>query len=367
MKVLQLSSEKSWRGGEQQIAYLIEYLRKNNVEVVVCARTDSAFAGWCEKKNIACYSLPFRNGFDLKTALKIKSIASAEQVTLINAHSGKSHSLAWLALKLGMKIPLIVHRRVDFPLKSAGPSLRKYNHPRVRAIVCVSNAIAHLVRDAVDHPERVHTVYSGIDPGRFNQNPATGYIHRLFSIPSHRKLIANISAIAPHKDYETFLATASEVVAHRDDCHFLIVGDGPLFQKIRAQSTRMQLDGFVTMTGFREDIPGLFRELTLFLITSDTEGLGTTVIDALYNGLPVVATRAGGIPELVEQGREGLLCPIGDAQCLSAKIDQLLNDADLRKRLGANARKRAENFTFDKMGEGVMAIYRKVAMEGEPA
>ena len=357
---MQLSSEKSWRGGEQQIAYLIQYLKTQNVDVVVCCRKNSAFSQWCREKQIRFYELGFKNGADLRTALGIKRIAKRENIDIINVHSGKSHSLAYLALRLGMNRPLVVHRRVDFPLKTGGFSLAKYNHKNVKQIICVSNAIALLVRKAVQNPDRVKTVYSGIDPTRFAATNSTGYIHNEFNINPSKRLIANISAIAPHKDYETFLRTAQFVIKKRNDCHFLIVGDGNLRHDIEDLAKSLQLSSSVTFTGFRNDIPQLFRELTLFLITSDTEGLGTTVIDSLCNGIPVVATNAGGIPELVRNGEEGYLCSIGDSICLGEKVNSLLSNEDERQKMSKKAIERAKLFTNEQMGEGVLRIYREI-------
>ena len=360
LKILQLSSEKSWRGGEQQIAYLILYLKKQNVDVIVCSRKNSAFSEWCREKEIRFYELGFKNGADITTALNIKNIVKKENIDLINAHSGKSHSLAYLALRLGMNIPLVVHRRVDFPLKTSGFSLAKYNHKNVKGIICVSNAIAKLVKLAVRNPEKVQTVYSGIDPTRFSDRNPNGYIHQEFNIKRSKRLIANISAIAPHKDYETFLATAKRVTEGRDDCHFLIVGDGNLRHEIQDLAKKLKLTQAVSFTGFRSDIPDLFRELSLFLITSDTEGLGTTVIDSLCNGIPVIATKAGGIPELVRDDEEGYLCNIGDPDCLAEKVNLLLNNEEKREKMSKKAVERAKLFTNEQMGAGVLEIYRQI-------
>ena len=360
LKIMHLSSEKSWRGGEQQIAYLISFLLLERVDVIVCSRKGSAFSEWCKNNGVPYYELGFKNGIDIKTALKIKRIAKKEGVDIVNTHSGKSQSLAYLATNLGMDKPMVVHRRVDFPIKTSGFSLSKYNHRNVKAIVCVSNAIANLVKKAVSKPERVTTVYSGINPERFTHNPATKYLHTEFGIDPSKMLIANISAIAPHKDYETFLHTARLVIDKRTDCHFLAIGDGKLKTEMESLSKNLDLDAHVTFTGFRKDIPLLFREMSVFLITSETEGLGTTVIDALYNGIPVVATDAGGIPELVLDKEVGFLCPVGNAECLAKKVGLLLDSEELRRELGQNAIKRSKLFTNQKMGEGVLQVYLSV-------
>lgn len=363
MKILQLSSEKSWRGGEQQIAYLILYLKAQNIDVVVCSRKNSAFSSWCRENSISNYDLGFKNGVDIETALRIKRIAKREGVDIVNTHSGKSHSLAYLAVIFGMKAPLVAHRRVDVALKSSGFSLAKYNHKSVKRIICVSNAISTLVKKVVPNDEKVVTVYSGIDPGRFSFAGPTGYLHEEFGIDRNKRLVANISALAPHKDYKTFLYTALRVKEARSDCHFLIVGDGELRSEMEVLAKTLNLTDTVTFTGFRNDIALLFRELTLFLITSDTEGLGTTVIDSLCNGIPVIATEAGGIPELVRNGEEGYLCAIGDSACLAEKVTHLLDAENELNILSRKAIERAKLFTNEQMGAKVLEIYRQVKAE----
>lgn len=345
------------------MAYLIKYLDSQGVDSIVCSRYNSDFSEWCDENKIPFYEMGFKNGIDFRTALKIKRIAEREKVDIVNSHSGKSHSLAYLAVKFGMKVPIVVHRRVDFSVKKSGFSLKKYNHESVKCIICVSDAIAKMVKVAVVDKEKVETVYDGIDPARFSLQEPTGYIYKEFNIDPSKKLIANISAIAPHKDYGSFLQTAKIVTDKRDDCHFLIVGNGKLEKEMKTLAANLNLKKHVTFTGFRKDVPKLFRELTVFLITSDTEGLGTTVIDSLYNGIPVVATRAGGIPELIRDGKDGYLCPLYDTDCLSRKVEFLLDSVETRDAMKESGQERAKKFTNVKMGQGVLKIYRKVLGE----
>ncbi len=359
-KILHISSERGWRGGEQQIAYLIEYSTSIGAEVVVVVRQGSDMEKWCQEERIKHVSASFRNGIDISTARAIRRTAKNENVDFVHAHSGKGHSLAFLALKLGMRKPLIVHRRVDFPLKKSGFSLKKYNHPNVKAIICVSDTIKNMVAPFIAEPDRATTVYSGIDFNRFNQDAPTGYLHQEFGIDPSKKLVANISALAPHKDYPTFLMAAKTYLQNRDDVHFLIVGGGSLEEQLKSDASQLGIDHQVTFTGFRNDIPSVFRELYAFLITSSTEGLGTTVIDALHNGLPVVATKGGGIPELVRDGVEGFLSEVGDEVSLAEQLERLTTDPELRDELGKNAMERSKMFSKEEMGKGVHAVYKRL-------
>ncbi len=362
LKVLQLSSERSWRGGEQQIAYLADYLRTQGVEVHVAARRHSAFSTWCRQLNYPLMDASFSNGLDVATALKILQYVRHHGIHLVHAHSGKSHSIAHLAARLGMRQALVVHRRVDFPLNGGMVRLSKYNHPALQRIVCVSEAIASEVKKRIRQPERVCTVYDGIDFGRFSERKANGYLHQELGIEPHKKLIVMVAALAPHKDYPTFLKVAHKVLAQRNDVHFVAVGEGTLRNELMQMVAQLDIRQGFSLTGFRRDVPEVLREASLFMLTSKTEGLGSSIIDAMYNGVPVVATRAGGIPELLQDGVQGHLCRVGDVQCLSGKITQLLDDADHYSSCSREARSRAEQFSAAHMGADVLRVYKELRL-----
>lgn len=363
LKILHLSSERSWRGGEQQIAYLIEYARQKGVDITVCCRTGSKFQEWCESNHVHHIDAPFLNGMDVYTANAIRRQVRKNKIDFVHVHSGKSHSIAYAAAKIGMKAKIVVHRRVDAPIKSLGPSLRKYKSKDVAAVICVSDAIAKIVTEATGLTDRVHVVHSGVDFNRFTDRPANGYLHREFGIETGKKLIGNISALVDHKDYPTFIQTAKRLKSESENIHFLIIGDGKLRYELQQLIDENGLGELVTMTGFRKDVPEILRELHIFLMTSKTEGLGTTVIDALHNSVPVVATRGGGIPELIRDGKDGFLNDVGDADDLAASVKKLLKSESLYQEFSENAKQRSMNFSAEKMGEGVLDIYRKVMVK----
>lgn len=363
LKVLHLSSERSWRGGEQQIAYLIDHLVSRDVDVSVAARRGSAFAKWCAGQGIPCTEMTFANGLDVFTAAGIKRLSESFTADIVHVHSGKAHSLAYLASRLGMKQPIVVHRRVDFQLSSSALKLRKFNARSVVRILCVSNAIANIVKPRLSNPEKVSTVYDGVDFKRFDRFGKVGYLHKELGIDPGKMLVANISALAPHKDYPTYIETAAKTLQTRDDVHFLAVGAGDQGVKLKEMVRRLSIEPHFTFTDFRSDIPHLLQEVDVFMMTSKTEGLGSSIIDAMYSRLPVVATRAGGIPELVVEGETGLLFDTGDVAGLHAGLNRLLDDKPLRTKMGAKGAERSLLFSKEYMAESVMEIYRQVKPE----
>ncbi len=359
MKILHLSSEKSWRGGEQQMAYLIEQLKLLGVESHVAARSNSAFEKWCLANNIPFLSIPYNNVFDISSALKLKSYCSKNSFDFIHMHSSRSHGLALLANALGNSVPLILSRRVDFPIKANFFSKRKYNHALIKNIICVSNKIKDIVSESISNPEKCVTVYDGVDLNRFHGKGMRGKIRKELGISDEFKLIGNIAAIAPHKDYFTFLDTV-KILSSKIKAKYLIAGEGPLRKEIENRIVELELQNDVFVLGFRKDVENVFADLDLLLYTSKEEGLGSTLLDAMAYGLPIVAAEGGGIPEIVKSEFNGLTAPVQDSQKLSEHVVRMLSDNALREKLVLNAKEFVKDFSKEAMAKQTLAIYKQV-------
>lgn len=257
---------------------------------------------------------------------------------------------------------MVLHRRVDFPVSNNLFSRYKYNHPQIRRIICVSDAIKAIMLPAIEDKGKVVTVHSGVDTAR--QFKADGRLHQEFNLPDNIRLIGNVAALAPHKDYFTFLRAANAFRQLRadSDYRFVIIGEGDLRPQIEQEIQKLGLQDMVIMTGFRKDLSEVIPELDIFLITSETEGLGTSILDAFLAKVPVVATAAGGITEIVEDEHTGLLAPVKDAEELADKLEKLLDNATLADRLIANARQKAEHFSKQRMAERILQHYREILL-----
>ncbi len=361
MKVLHLSSERSWRGGEQQIAYLIEELEKQEVECVVACRKGSAFEAWCIKNEVAYLPLSFANEFDVFSAWQVKNFCNEMGVDIVHMHSGHSHAIGVWSSVFGNRARLILSRRVDFPIKKNWFSRFKFNYKKIERIICVSDEIKRITQQDLKNPKVCVTVHSGIDPRRFESSKKTFKIHKELGVPNHTRLIANVSAIAPHKDYITFVNTVEVLTNKGFQAQFLIIGDGPDRSKIEQYVSEKQLSNVITFTGFRSDIEEIIKDLDVLLITSKTEGLGTTILDAFINEISVVATNAGGIPELVEHGKTGMLADIEDASQLANHVIEIFKDEDASIRMKISAKEKVlDGFTNRKMAESIFNVYKRI-------
>jgi glycosyltransferase involved in cell wall biosynthesis len=174
-----------------------------------------------------------------------------------------------------------------------------------------------------------------------------------------------VAALVAHKDFFTFVETAERLVAAGVAVRFVAIGDGPLRGEIAAAVRARGLERVVSLAGFRSDVPAILPELDALLFTSREEGLGSSILDAYVCGVPVIATAAGGVPEIVEDGVSGLLSPVRDPAALASNVARVLADPALRARLVAGGARRAEQHSVDAMAAATLALYREIAAEGE--
>lgn len=361
IKVLHLSSEKSWRGGEQQIAYLIEELNTLGVHNYIACRKNSSFEKYCKEKKWDHYSLNFNPPFDIYTAYQIGRICKNDQIDILHMHTSYGHTLGMLSSLFGCSARLILSRRVDNPIRKNWFTSWKYNHQHIEKILTVSDAIQDILKSRLKDRSKIITVHSGINISKFNGKTIGRYLKNRYHLNNDTILIGNTSALSDHKDYPTFLMVARYIISLGINARFFIIGTGELKEVIQKMITDQQLEEYVIMTGFLNNLATVLPELDIFLMTSKTEGLGTSILDAFASRVPVVATRAGGIPEMVIHEKTGLLSPVKDYKDLGENILRILNDPDLKKKLTTNARKMVlENFSRERTAARTLSIYQEI-------
>jgi glycosyltransferase involved in cell wall biosynthesis len=361
MKVLHLCSEMGWRGGEQQVVYLTEELISRNVDVVLAVRKGSVLEQYCRDTKKSFFSLSFANSVDLLSAYKIDRICKAEKIDIIHMHTSKAHGSGVLSTFFGNKVPMVLSRRVDFVPNSNRMTKWKYNHPQIKRIIGVSNKITHIMQAYVEQPQKCITVYSGIDLNKFSHiDTPGGSIRDRHKINPDCFLIGNTAALADHKDYFTFIDTIQ--ILHQDGLpvHAFIIGDGPLRTVLEKYVSDKDLNQIITFTGFQKQVGEYLLSLDLFLMTSKEEGLGTSLLDAFLARVPVVATAAGGIPEIVINNKTGLVSSIGDAKSLANNVSAFMNDNVLSAKIVDEAYHFVLNFSKQKMAEQTLSVYKNI-------
>ena len=357
---LHIDTARTWRGGQNQVLLTVLGLREIGCRATLVAHPDGELRARAAE-GLDLIPIAPRTEVDLTAAWRLSRVVKHLKPDVLHAHDPHGVAMASLALSLGASSPapaLVVSRRVDFHLKSN--SFSRWKHRQVDCFIAASEAIRRmLVGDGVP-PERTVTVHEGIDVGRAATAPVAELRQELW-LPHGAPIAGNVAALVPHKGHRHLIEAAALVVREVPDARFVIAGDGELRPTLEQQIRGLRLEKHVLLAGFRSDILPVHKAFDLFVMSSVTEGLGTSLLDAMACGKAVVATTAGGIPEIVVDGETGLLVPPRDHAAMARAIVTLLKDDALRRRMGDAGLARARaRFSAERMVAGTLEIYERV-------
>ena len=359
MRILHLNSEKGWRGGEQQLVYLVESTEGQSVSHLVICHQQSALEKYCREHQIPHISLRLTKGISLRAAVTVRQICQTHKIDLMHVHGSKMHTIAVLSTLLGNPTPIVLSRRVAFPVRKNFLTRWKYNHLAVKKIICISEAVKKVVRQSIVRPERLTVVYSGIDVQKFQS--ATGYLRSRYAISSNQLIVGNVAALSASKGLYTWVDTFENFLASSIPAHGIIVGEGDEREALERYIQDKGLQQHITLTGFLSNVPQVLPEFDIFLTTAQIEGLGTSVLDAFACHVPVVATRAGGIPEMVIHERTGMLADVGDTLALSSYLKKIAKHPHVRDKITHAAYQHLLNhFTKERMAQKTVDSYRSL-------
>ncbi len=357
--VIHISSMKTWRGGEQQVANLLLGQKKAGLKVFMVASKNSDLLHFCEENKIPNKAIYFRNGFNVFAALKIKALSKKFQAKTVHMHCSPSHTLSVFSKLFGNPANLVLSRRVIFPVRNNFLSYKKFNYSGISKIICVSESTREVMKQTVEFVDKLDVIYDGVKVEKFQNVNALGLIDELGL--EGKKIVGNISAIVSEKDYFTFVDTAEVVLKKKSNVHFLIIGSGKDTTAIHNYILEKGLDSDITMLGFRTDVPELLSILDVFLMTSIMEGLGSTILDAFASKVPVVATNVGGIPEIVIHEKTGLLSEPKDVRSLSDNVIRLLENEGLISKITKEAFHLVESkFSTNTMVKLTIDVYESI-------
>ncbi|OPZ09126.1 MAG: putative glycosyltransferase EpsD [candidate division BRC1 bacterium ADurb.BinA364] len=294
---------------------------------------------------------------------RLALLAGANGADLLHAHASLAHGLAWRTLRRAPRALLVVTRRVDFAVGGNWLSRAKYRNPRTRYIA-ISSGVRQALEQGGVAPDRIATVPSGIDAGRFSGQYGRQDLLDEFHLPPETFIVGNIAALTDHKGQCYLIDAAKFVLDAHPNAFFLIAGEGELRVALESQIRRLGLGGRVVLTGFRRDIEKILAGIDLFAVSSHLEGLCTSLLDAMHFGKPAVGTRVGGVVDAIEPERSGLLVPARDPRALANAICRMIEQPETRARFGAAARRIAgERFTAESMVEGTAKAYDRFLAE----
>jgi L-malate glycosyltransferase len=359
-----IDTARTWRGGQNQVLVTVLGLRSSGHRALLVAHPAGALLERA-REGLELIPLAPRTEMDLSAAWRLSRLLKQLKPDVVHAHDPHGVAMAGLALSMSTQLskpPLIASRRVDFHLR--GGRMSRWKYRQVDCFICASDAIRKMiVADGVPE-QRAVTVHEGIDLGRVEAAPPAPLHEELF-LPHGAPVVGNVAALVPHKGQRHLIEAAALVVRQVPDARFVIAGEGELRPTLERLIREHRLEKHVLLAGFRPDVLSLHKAFDIFVMSSITEGLGTSLLDAMAAGKPIVATNTGGIPEVVVDGETGRLVQPRDHQAMADAIVALLKDPALRARMGAAGLARAQRrFSAERMVAQTVRVYERVALVG---
>ena len=313
-------------------------------------------------RNLNYVDLVDRSTFDFKCLSGLRQLVNDNKIQLIHTRDDKTllYGVALKCLAPRIKIVHTCHSHAEYHQDSFPSWLAWYKFTlrkmflvalmkcHAKPILTISNNTADRLARTGLRRELIEVLPNGIDIDCWKRDTATPVLREELGLTEDQFLVGTVARITYDKDLTTFYSIVEKVIQTRSDVVFVIVGDGYGDELIQAREDvkKRCLTKFIHFTGHRADLLDVYSSLDIFLMTSLTEGMPNTVLEAMAIELPIVSTNVGGLPELVEEGICGLLAPVGDVAGLSCAVLELLADADKRAQFSQAARKRVED-VFD--------------------
>jgi glycosyltransferase involved in cell wall biosynthesis len=359
MKVLHIEAGQHLYGGALQVVFLMRGLKAHGHTNVLACPTGSAIAQ-AGAAHALVHAMPMKGDADLGLVSRLRSLIRQTRPDVVHLHSRRGADI-WGGLAARLEgLPVVLSRRVDNPEASWVANIKYRLFDRV---VTISEGILRVLASEGVPASKLRLVHSAVDTAQYTpERPHLAKIRQDFGVREDALLIGMVAQFIPRKGHQTLLDALPAVIERHPQVQVLLFGQGPehaaVAQQIQASSV---LKAHVQLPGFRSDLDRILPCLDLLVHPAYMEGLGVSLLQAAACGVPIVAGRAGGIPEVVHEGINGHLITPGDAQALSQHMNHLLAQPELRHQMGQRGRELVlSSFSIDAMVAGNLAVYQSL-------
>jgi glycosyltransferase involved in cell wall biosynthesis len=353
MKILHVNTEKGWRGGEQQLFYLVRGLKERGIKTAVACKVGDELFKRCRENGIEVIPLKGNQTTDI---FRIGYLG--RNFDLIHAHSSKGHAISVLSKKFHKK-PVIYTRRIDYPPKKNPLSLIKYSLTDV--VVAVSHNVAKVLKEKTNIDHRrikvIHSVTSEEIEKNVNQTVTENFRKQF----DEKLIVGTASALTEQKNIPNLINAAEIVIKEIPNVVFVVLGKGKLRKKIEKIIKEKNLEDKFKLLGFKKNVQDYIKGFDVFVISSDNEGFCGSILHAMMLKVPVVSTDAGGVKEVVENFKTGIVVEKRNPQKLAEGIITLLKNKELRESIVEEAYRKVKlKFTVPVMVNSYVELYREV-------
>jgi glycosyltransferase involved in cell wall biosynthesis len=367
LTVLHIFSGDLWAGAEVVIFHLLNSLKSDaSVQILALSLNNETLATKLRDIGIKTWVIPETHHGFLKILFTARRLFKGKGIDIIHSHGYKQNVLALLLAKLlpVRRLVTTLHGMPEPPLnetwnRTKGRLIHGLDYGILgryfTRIVSVSlDMKERLIREHRLSPEKIRVIHNGIAPPPDNSapcDPGSGTFH-----------IGTVGRLVPVKDYDLFLEVASRVKRLARDVEFSILGEGPLRDHLMRRAQQLGIEDSVKFLCARPDPFPYYRSIQLFLSTSLHEGIPLSILEAMACGLPIVAPRVGGIPEIIEDGKQGVLVEQRTPANFARSCLEVIRSESLRIAMGSSARERFVNhFSSSRMASSYLDLYRESA------
>ncbi|MBT4917755.1 glycosyltransferase family 4 protein [Candidatus Peregrinibacteria bacterium] len=373
-KILIYTDTPQVGGAELQMFLLAKFLDKEKFTPILACSNYRALDKWCEnfeKEGLKVIRLEVKSKHDPKHAKYLKEIIKEEEIDIMHAHvwNPASCRFAFLAAKK-MKVPVVTTEHDPFKLSWMKDLFKKHTLKGITKIITVSEENKKLLKGLyAKHSKKVEVIHNGIDTTwwqsqllRFTEDDLTRIKTDVFKGKKDTLIIISVAELHERKGHKYLIKAMSEVVEKYPNTKLVIVGDGPHRESLETLIKKLKMEKHVILLGRRSDVPQLLKSANIFALPSRREAFGLVNLEAMLTPLPVVATRVGGIPEIVEDGKTGILVEPENSEVFEEALKKLISKPDLRKKYAEAGLTRAKNtFSAEKMAKEYEKIYSKIS------
>jgi glycosyltransferase involved in cell wall biosynthesis len=359
VKVAHLDTGRSWRGGQAQALLLIRGLAARGHSGLLLAPAGPLLER-ARGAGIEVEPWAPLGEWDAVALLRAAAALRRFAPEVAHCHSAHAHALGIPAARWAGVPVVVVSRRVDFAVAGHPFSRLKYRLP-VDRYLCVSRGVMDVMRQAGIPAARLALVPDGVEQPPVTAGAAD--LRTLLAVAPATPVVGTVAALAPHKDHANLLRAAALLLARRPDVHFAWVGEGECRAALERQRAALGLESRVHLLGFRTDAPGLLAQFSVFALSSYLEGLCTSLLDAQWLGVPIVATAVGGVLDVIEDGATGTLVPARDPESLARALLETLEHPEEARRRAARAHVSVQRFEAGAMVDRTLQEYGRALSE----
>ena len=364
-----------------RIVYMVHTLGMSGLENVVISLTNGLEPSLFEctivslqeplqnkahTERVKVFSLDKRRGNDPRLIYRLYRFLRQERPHIVQTHNWGTLLEGTLAAKLA-GVPVIIHaERGTIEGRRRNLFIQRCLLRTVHRVLSVSETHRRRLADSTGFPyQKIKPIPNGVDVSLFSPRPTEKQrIRKNLGLELTPIYIGTVANLRPVKNHALLLRVGSRLCQSYEHVRFVFAGDGPLKEQLVALAEELGISAKVRFLGARSDIPEVLNALDIFVLPSLSEGMPNAVLEAMACSLPVVATRVGGIPELIEDGNTGILVPSEDERQLEAILENLLRYDTKRRALGEKGRQRVlECFRLDRMVNEYQELYHSLAVE----